>query len=74
MYTPTCKRRVRGGRCILLSPNPKEISAKIAAECCERMELGVCPLFQEDVDPAVLEDSTQAYYGKYQGAEPRTDA
>lgn len=74
MYTPKCKRRVRGGRCILLSPRPLEISKSIAHECCERMELGMCPLFQEQVDPAVLADSAKAYYSLYKGGTPPSEA
>lgn len=46
---------------------------KIAEECCERMELGVCPLFQEHVDPAVLADSARAYHERYGSQEPRKD-
>lgn len=62
MLTRKCRRRIECGRCVLLVEHPHQISKKIIEECSGRMLDGLCPLFQEQIDPRVLHLITRVQY------------
>ena len=74
MYSLKCKRRIKNGRCALLVRQPQGLSRTILDECSGRMLSNICPLFQEQIDAAVLADSAKAYYTTYIARKPSADA